>query len=60
MISMFDPEEEAIRATWSLGDYTGEDCEKCGRNRVCKCPNGMTRCEKCNWVPATQEYVVFH
>ncbi len=43
-------EEEAIRAPWALGDYTGKCCPSCGRERLCSCPNGKTRCEKCNWI----------
>ena len=41
---------------WELGDYTDKPCVNCGRHRVCKCPNGKTRCEKCNWVEADNEY----
>lgn len=49
--------QEARRSEWCLGEYTGEDCEKCGRERVCKCENGKRRCEKCNWCPEEQRYV---
>jgi hypothetical protein len=48
--------EDAERAAWALGDYTGEDCERCGRARVCRCPNGKRRCEKCNWCPEDCDY----
>lgn len=41
---------------WSLGDYTGVACVNCGRDRVCECPNGKTRCEKCNWVEGDDAY----
>ena len=49
-------EEAELRAAWSLGDYISSDCENCGRQRVCKCPNGKHRCEKCNWVPEDKAY----
>ena len=48
-----DREEEL---GWALGGYTGRECTNCGRNRVCKCPNGLTRCEKCNWVEDFNDY----
>lgn len=38
------------------GDYNGEDCQQCGRNRVLLCSNRKRRCEKCNWCPETQQY----
>lgn len=49
-------DEEAHWQAWRMGDYTGEDCEKCGRQRVCRCTNGKRRCEKCNWCPEEQRY----
>ncbi len=49
-------EEDALYATWALGDYDSEDCPKCGRHRLCKCPNGKRRCEKCNWCPEDGDY----
>lgn len=49
-------DEEAERAVWMLGDYTTDDCPNCGRQRLCKCHNGKTRCEKCNWVVEDQAY----
>lgn len=51
-----DLKEQAERASWALGDYISGACVNCGRHRVCKCPNGKTRCEKCNWVEADNEY----
>lgn len=47
------------RGEWALGEYeNGETgCENCGRSRVCKCPNGKHRCEKCNWSPELKGYV---
>lgn len=51
-----DKEEQKQIKDWSLGEYTGSACKNCGRNRVCKCPNGKTRCEKCNWVEALNDY----
>ena len=49
-------EDDALEYAWKLGDYTGKDCENCGRERVCYCPNGKRRCEKCNWCPELNEY----
>lgn len=49
-------EDDAVEYAWKLGDYTGEACENCGRERVCSCPNGKRRCEKCNWCPELKEY----
>lgn len=49
-ITRMQEEEFAEREAWSMGEYTGVPCSNCGRDRVCKCPNGKTRCEKCNWV----------
>lgn len=48
--------DDADRAAWALGEYVPTGCESCGRMRVCKCPNGKHRCEKCNWVPEDQSY----
>ena len=50
-------EEDMRRKEWALGDYTGEDCENCGRQRVCRCANDKRRCEKCNWCPDEKQYV---
>lgn len=43
----------AIQDEWALGEYENGDigCPRCGRMRLCKCPNGKHRCEKCNWSP---------
>lgn len=49
--------EDAYRAEWQLCDYVDQDCEQCGRQRVCICPNGKHRCEKCNWCPEEQAYI---
>lgn len=51
----YHEEEDAIKADWILGDYTG-CCPKCGRQRLCICPNGKHRCEKCNWCPENNSY----
>lgn len=48
--------DEAERYMWSLGDYEDYGCPHCGRVRLCKCPNGKHRCEKCNWVPEDNFY----
>lgn len=39
------------------GDYNGEACENCSRERVMICSNGKRRCEKCGWSPEEGEYV---
>lgn len=47
-----DRDEAAKRAErdgYRAKDYTGEPCEKCGRNRVMNCENGKHVCEKCGW-----------
>jgi hypothetical protein len=59
----YDGNEETV------GDYdpnaTVEDydpneksggCPNCGRHRLCLCPNGKHRCEKCDWCPEDAEY----
>lgn len=55
--SMHD-EEDRLRREWSLGDYDNGDtgCQNCGRSRVCLCPNGKHRCEKCSWSPELGDY----
>jgi ribosomal protein L37AE/L43A len=40
--------------------YTGEDCTKCGRNRVELCRNGKRICEKCHWDQDAQSYSSEH
>ena len=54
-----DSEYEEFQSKWRLGGYENLEngCEKCGRSRVCKCPNGKHRCEKCNWCPEEKRYV---
>lgn len=49
-------EEEKLDAEWKHGEYVHEACQNCGRFRVCVCPNGKHRCEKCNWSPELQDY----
>jgi len=49
-------EEDKTRAEWALGDYIRTPCENCGRHRVCICPNGKHRCEKCEWCPEDKCY----
>ena len=58
-MNISDDEEKAIRnEEWGLGDYdNGENgCPNCGRFRLCICPNGNHRCEKCNWSPELKGY----
>jgi hypothetical protein len=58
MMNIFDEDEEKEKAAWTLGDYVNDEngCENCGRHRVCICPNGKRRCEKCNWSPELKDY----
>lgn len=55
---IFDDEEDQERSAWALGDYANGDtgCPNCKRSRLCKCPNGKRRCEKCNWSPELNDY----
>lgn len=50
-------EDLEFQRNWALLDCTGDACEKCSRVRVCNCPNGKRRCEKCGWSPEQKEYV---
>ena len=52
-----EDEYRRLREAWN-GDYNGEDCENCGRERVMLCSNGKRLCEKCNWCPEDKEYVL--
>lgn len=51
-----DDAEEAEFQGWALGDYVERDCPNCGRHRLCACPNGKHRCEKCDWCPEDGAY----
>jgi len=44
-------QEQADYKAYALGEYTHERCPNCRRLRLCKCPNGKHRCEKCDWIP---------
>ncbi len=44
-----------LEKLWRLGDYIGR-CPNCNRVRLCSCPNGKSRCEKCNWVPEDNQF----
>jgi len=48
--------QEALESEWQLGDYIGSACPNCERHRLCKCPNGKHRCDKCNWVREDNKY----
>lgn len=56
-----DDEEDRQRDRWALGEYdNGETgCPNCGRDRLCLCPNGKHRCEKCSWCPELKGYAPF-
>lgn len=45
---------------WAFGDYTGDSCPKCGRERLMKCEDLEKReriiCEKCSWEPAKNDW----
>ncbi len=49
-------EEKAERKAWGFGKYMIYPCTNCNRMRLCICPNGKHRCEKCNWVPEDAAY----
>ena len=38
------------------GDYTGDVCPECGRERIMLCQDGKRHCEKCYWCIEDQEY----
>lgn len=56
-----DEEYEQMLDQWRLGEYDNGEagCPNCGRSRLCRCPNGKRRCEKCNWVPEDNAYCPF-
>lgn len=47
--------EQEERSQWlevqraKCGDYTGEDCPNCGRERIMRGADGKRYCEKCAW-----------
>jgi ribosomal protein L37AE/L43A len=43
-----DDQRRKSRAS-KFGDYTGERCPNCGRERVMLGSDGKRRCEKCAW-----------
>lgn len=51
--------DEIEQEEWALGDYIADDCPNCGRQRLCKCQNGKTRCEKCNWIVEDSQYCLY-
>lgn len=53
-----DEERKRFDSQWGLGEYSGTKCPNCGRYRLCICPNGKHRCEKCEWVPEENRYVM--
>lgn len=58
MTGWLEEKEHPERAGWVPGEYdNGETgCPHCGRFRLCICPNGMHRCEKCDWCPELNDY----
>jgi ribosomal protein L37AE/L43A len=48
--------ERDKREGYRSADYTGNECEHCGRNRVMNCQNGKHICEKCGWDNDAHEY----
>ena len=58
----WEQKEDRERAEWALGDYANGEtgCPHCGRMRLCQCPNGKHRCEKCNWSPELNGYAPFY
>ena len=61
MPESLEEKEDRERAEWALGEYDNGDagCPHCGRHRLCMCPNGKRRCEKCNWCPELNDYAPF-
>lgn len=51
-----DKAEREKREGFRAENYTGNGCEKCGRNRVMNCQNGKKICEKCGWDQNAHEY----
>ncbi len=51
-----DERLDKLREDYSSYTYTGDDCVKCGRNRVLKCNNGSRVCEKCEWDQDKNDY----
>lgn len=47
--------EDKERDDWS-GDYNGEICSNCGRERVMLLGNRKRVCEKCCWDQDANEY----
>jgi len=48
-------------AYWSAyGEYTGDDCPNCHRQRLMQCTDSQDReriiCEKCHWEPAMGDF----
>lgn len=47
---------------WAYGEYTGDRCKNCGRERVVRSqdPSGKQRdiCEKCRWDQAANDYAL--
>lgn len=39
-----------------IGEYSGEDCENCGRNRVMIGDDEKHRCEKCGWCKEDKDF----
>jgi len=44
------------KATLYNGDYNGESCPNCGRQRVMIVQDGKRQCEKCNWCVDDNQY----
>ena len=60
MCGLCDAYLEPERNWWAFGDYTGNDCPNCSRQRLMRCTDndGCERviCEKCAWEPAIAAY----
>jgi len=44
-----EEDEKRDRNNSKMGDYTGDDCPNCSRQRIMKSDDGKHRCEKCGW-----------
>ncbi len=58
-ISQSQREEEQLfdKNMAKMGNYTGDDCPNCGRQRVMICDDDeKRRCEKCSWCVEDKDY----
>lgn len=64
MCGLCDAYETPEARWWRYGEYTGENCPNCGRQRLMRCEQASRTaanverviCEKCHWEPARNDY----